>query len=76
MLKELMLKFTDYEKPFEVHIDASNLAIGGVLMYESHSMVYESHQLNETKRQYLIHKKEMIICAKNEQYHVELLPYS
>ncbi|WP_368857342.1 ribonuclease H family protein, partial [Escherichia coli] len=34
VLEEPVLKLSDYGEPFEVHIDASDFAIGGVLMQE------------------------------------------
>ena len=49
MLEELVLKLSDYGEPFEVHIDASDFALGGVLMQEGHPLAYESCKLNETE---------------------------
>jgi hypothetical protein len=36
----------DFPKPFEVHIDVSGLAIGGVLMQEVHPNVFENKKLS------------------------------
>ena len=60
MLEESILKLLDYGKPFEVHTDASYFATGRVLMQEGHRVAYENPKLNETKRRYLMHEKEMI----------------
>ncbi|EHA8591487.1 hypothetical protein COCNU_scaffold061348G000010 [Cocos nucifera] len=49
----------DFSVSFEVHTDASNFAIGGVLMQERHPVVYESRKLNDIECRYTIHKKEM-----------------
>ncbi|ERM98090.1 hypothetical protein AMTR_s02650p00002200 [Amborella trichopoda] len=38
----------DHTKPKEVHTDASDYAIGGVLVQEGHPIAYESRKLNET----------------------------
>ncbi|KAJ8499636.1 hypothetical protein OPV22_010188 [Ensete ventricosum] len=55
---ERQRRLPDYGKSFEVHTDASDFAIG-VLMQEGHPVAYESRKLNETKRRYPVHKKEM-----------------
>ena len=44
----------DFSKPYEVHTDASDFAIGGVLMQEEHPVAYESQKLNDTERQYTV----------------------
>ncbi|KAI5667635.1 hypothetical protein M9H77_17488 [Catharanthus roseus] len=57
--KDPVLSLPDYSKPFEVHTDASDFAIGGVLMQEGHPIAYESRKLNETERRYTVQEKEM-----------------
>lgn len=44
------LALPDYSKAFELHTDASDFAIGGVLMQEGHPVSYESRKLNDTER--------------------------
>lgn len=57
--EEPVLALLDYSKPFEVHTDASDFAIGGMLMQDGHPIAYESHKLNDTKRRYPVHDKKM-----------------
>lgn len=57
--EEPVLMLPDYSKPFEVQTDASDFAIGGVLMQERHPIAFESRKLNETERRYPVHDKEM-----------------
>ena len=45
-----VLQLPDYTKPFEVHTDASDYAIGGVLVQQGNPVAYESRKLNETER--------------------------
>ena len=40
--KELVIVLPDHTKPFEVQTNASDFAIGGVLMQEDHPIVFES----------------------------------
>ena len=57
--QEPVLALPDFSKPFEVHTDASDFAIGGVLMQEGHPIAYESLKLNEAEQRYSAHEKEM-----------------
>ena len=55
-----VLAFPDHAKPFEVHTDASDYAIGGVLMQaRGHPIAYKSRKLNDTERKYKVQEKEM-----------------
>ncbi|GMI95522.1 hypothetical protein HRI_003221500 [Hibiscus trionum] len=58
---ELMLSLQDHNKLYEVHTDASDFAIGGVLMQDGHPIDYESRKLNVTERRYTIQEKEMSV---------------
>ncbi|KAE8723917.1 hypothetical protein F3Y22_tig00011277pilonHSYRG00002 [Hibiscus syriacus] len=59
IMNEPVLVFPNYTKSFVVFTDASDVAIGGVLMQEGHPVAYESRKLNETERRYSVHEKEM-----------------
>ena len=59
MTTEPVLKLPEFDKPFEVYTDASDRAIGGVLVQSGHPVAYESRKLNETEQRYSVHEKEM-----------------
>ena len=47
------------ELSFEVHTNASDRALGGVLVQEGHLVAFESHKLDAAKQRYNTHEKEM-----------------
>nr|XP_016433941.1 PREDICTED: uncharacterized protein LOC107760410 [Nicotiana tabacum] len=57
--EEPVLALPDFSNTFEVHTDASNFAIGDVLMQDKHPITFESRKLNETERRYTVQEKEM-----------------
>lgn len=58
VMRELVLTLLDHTKSYEVHTDASNFAIGRVLM-QGHLIAYESYKLNEMEKRYMVQEKEM-----------------
>lgn len=56
--------------------DASDKAIGGVLVQEGHLVVFESQKLNDAEKRYLTHKKEMVVVVHCLQVWGVSLSYS
>ena len=50
-----VLRLPDLEFPFEVHMDVSNRALGGVLVQEGHLVAFESQKLNAAEQRYSAH---------------------
>ncbi|KAK3030891.1 hypothetical protein RJ639_037241 [Escallonia herrerae] len=66
MSEDPVLALPDVSKSFEVHTDASDFALGGVLMQECHPVAYESRKLNEAERRYTTHEKELLAARWQE----------
>jgi hypothetical protein len=49
LVKTPMLKLPNFDKAFEIHSNASDFAIGGVLVQYGRSVAFESKRLNDTK---------------------------
>nr|GEU66337.1 hypothetical protein VITISV_008583 [Tanacetum cinerariifolium] len=62
VMEEPVLRLLDVTIPFELHMDASDFAIGGVLMQDGHPIAFESQKLNETEKKYMVQEKEMTAC--------------
>ena len=60
MTRGPVLRLVDVTKPFEIETDASDLALGGVLIQEGHPIAYESRKLNDAERRYTVSEKEML----------------
>lgn len=56
---EHVLRFPMFDKPFEVHVDASDQAIGGVLVHDKHPIAYESKKIKYVEYRYYTNEKEM-----------------
>ena len=67
--KEPVLAAPDTDKKIRMEVDASDYAIGGVLSMECRDglwrpVAFLSKSLNETKRNYEIHDKEMLAIIR------------
>ena len=67
--KELVLAAPDIDKKMRMEVDASDYAMGGVLLMECKDgqwrlVAFLSKSLNETERNYEIHDKEMLAIIR------------
>ena len=65
IMSELVLHQLDQTKPFKVKVDASNYAMGAVLMQRDekndlHPIAFFSKSMNEVQRNYNIYNKELL----------------
>ena len=67
--KELVLVALDLDKKMRMEVDASDYAMGGVLLIECKDKLWRlvaflSKSLNETERNYEIYDKEMLVIIR------------
>ncbi|KAK3003758.1 hypothetical protein RJ639_018387 [Escallonia herrerae] len=60
MSEDPVLALPDVSKSFEVHADASDFALGRVLMKDCHPVAYENRKLKEAECLYTTHEKELL----------------
>ncbi|KAL0409742.1 UNVERIFIED_CONTAM: Transposon Tf2-11 polyprotein [Sesamum radiatum] len=60
MVTDPVLALPDMSKPFVVETDASDFALGGVLMQDGHPVAFESRKFKDAERRYSAHEKELL----------------
>jgi hypothetical protein len=62
-----VVKFPEFDKPFEVHKDVNDFAIGKMLMQYGRPITYETKKLDDYQRQWPTHENEffaVVHCLK------------
>jgi len=73
LVKAPVLKLPDFDKDFEIHSNAFDFAIGGVLVQEGRPVAFENKKLSETKGRSPTYEKEMwavIHCLKTWGHYI------
>jgi hypothetical protein len=60
MTDDVMLSFPDFNKPFEIHTDASDYQLGSVIMQDRRPIAFYSRKLNSAQRNYTTGEREML----------------
>jgi hypothetical protein len=69
----LVLRFPNFTKPFEIHTDANDFAIGGVFMQDGHLITFKSKKICGAQLQWPTREKELytvMCCLKMWQHYL------
>ncbi|KAL0463271.1 UNVERIFIED_CONTAM: Retrovirus-related Pol polyprotein from transposon [Sesamum latifolium] len=78
MVTDPVLALPDMLKPFVVETDASDFALGGILIQDGHPVTFESRKLKDVERRYSVHEKELLAvvhCLRLWRYYLLGSPF-
>jgi hypothetical protein len=58
--EEVFLTYPDWDKPFEVHTDASDKQLGAVISQDNKPIAFFSQRLSKSQRNYTTTEKELL----------------
>ena len=58
--EEAILAYPDFDKPFHLYTDASDLQLGATLMQNGKPLGYYTRKLNKSQRNYTVGEKELL----------------
>ena len=60
MARETLLAFPDFNKPFDIHTDASKLQLGSIISQEGRPIAFYSRKLNPAQTRYTTTERELL----------------
>merc|ERR1712115_674339 len=60
MVRETLLAFPDFNKTFEIHIDASKIQLGGIISQDNTPIAFYSRKLNPAQTRYTTTERELL----------------
>jgi hypothetical protein len=60
MARETILAYPNFEKPFEIHTDASAFQLGACISQEGRPIAFYSRKLSETQKRYTTTERELL----------------
>ena len=60
VLRDTMLAYPDFSKPFHIYTDASDYQLGGVIMQDNKPLAFYTRKLNSAQSKYTTGEKELL----------------
>ena len=60
MARETLLAFPDFNKPFDIHTDASKVQLGAIISQEGRPIAFYSRKLNPAQTRYTTTERELL----------------
>ena len=67
MAKETILAFPDFTKPFHIFTDASNTALGAVIMQDDRPLAFYSRKMNNAQKNYTTGEQELLSIVETQK---------
>ena len=64
ILRETLLSYPDFTKPFDIHTDASDLQVGAVINQNKKLIAFYSRKLNPAQTGYTTTEKELLAIVE------------
>jgi hypothetical protein len=70
---QVLLRYPDFSKPFDIFTDASDYQLGAVIAQESWPTPFYSRKLNPAQRNYTTIEKELLSIVETAQHYRQIL---
>ena len=64
MAQDVLLAYPDFNLPFDIHTDASDFQLGAVISQNGKPIVFYSHRLSISQRNYMTTERELLSIHK------------
>ncbi len=64
IVKEVVLAYPDFSKPFDIYTDASNKQLGAVITQDNRPIAFFSRKLSDTQSKYTVTKLELLAIVE------------
>ena len=64
MAQDVLLEYPDFNLPFDIHTDASDFQLGAVISQNGKPIVFYSHRLSISQRNYMTTERELLSIHK------------
>jgi hypothetical protein len=71
--RQVLLKYPDFKKPFDIFTDASDFQLGVVVVQDNWPIAFYSRRLNAAQKNYTTMEKELLSIIETAQQYCHIL---